>query len=238
MKQEYITPTIEEMERVDACRALCFETLTMVNALGKQADFNSAMETIRRCFENEKGAASTNRAAVEIMSEWRKPRLTMFINTEDESILYPHLYMLCVEAAKKRLQGDKQERAIYYLGRFIAEWESGSFKPQQAAPEPQQEQGTKDLLPINLQGDEAVEIFQRAIGKGMIEKTATGLKWCGTKAQLAYFMGHFLKDGVFPDKDYSTLFGVQRLGKAYSQLPNNKNGDGKPRGYETIDALF
>ncbi len=101
-----------------------------------------------------------------------------------------------------------------------------------------QERELKDLLPNNLKGDEAVNIFQRAIDAGMIEQTATGLKWNGTKATLAYFMGHFLVCGAFPDKEYSRLFEESRLGQALYRLCYNKNGGGKPRGYEKIDLLF
>ena len=56
---------------------------------------------------------------------------------------------------------------------------------------------------------------------------------------LAYFMGHFFVNGVFPDTIYSSLFDVQRLGQAYYRLADNKHGEGgKPRGYEEIDKLF
>lgn len=107
---------------------------------------------------------------------------------------------------------------------------------QSLNPEPQQE--LKDILPEQLKTDEAVKIFQKAIDARMIEKTATGLKWLKTKALLAYFLGHWLKDGVFPETEYDKLFGESRLGKAYSQLMNNKCGDGKPKGFEEIDKLF
>lgn len=58
-----------------------------------------------------------------------------------------------------------------------------------------------------------------------------------TQAQLAYFLKHFLKPGeTFPDKKYSEMFHENRLGKAASQLPNNR--DGKPRGSEKIDEIL
>lgn len=80
----------------------------------------------------------------------------------------------------------------------------------------------------------------KAIEKGYLEKTLTGYKRKGwTKAQLAYFLGHFLnQDGTFPDKDYCQMFNESRLSKALTQLADNKNGDGKPKGYNNIDELL
>lgn len=81
---------------------------------------------------------------------------------------------------------------------------------------------------------------QKAIEKGYLTKTDTGYKrviW--SKAQLAYFLNHFLNiDGTFPDKDYCLMFGESRLSKAADQLRNNETGGGKPRGYEIVDELL
>ncbi len=83
---------------------------------------------------------------------------------------------------------------------------------------------------------------RKAIEKGYLRKTDTGYKRNKDKlkkAQLAYFLRNFPNpDGTFPDAEYSILFGESRLGKAASQLPNNKYRDGKPRGYELIDELM
>lgn len=81
---------------------------------------------------------------------------------------------------------------------------------------------------------------KKAIEKGYLRKTETGYKRTSeiSKAQLAYFLGKFLKKGTFPDKEYNILFNESRLGKALSQLADNKNGDGKPKGYEIIDELL
>ena len=82
----------------------------------------------------------------------------------------------------------------------------------------------------------------KAIEKGYFVKVDDGYRiknreW--TKAQLAYFLNHFLNaDGTFPDKEYCVMFGESRLSKAAYQLVNNKNGDGKPRGYEIVDELL
>jgi hypothetical protein len=38
--------------------------------------------------------------------------------------------------------------------------------------------------------------------------------------------------------EFNEMFGEERLGKARSQLADNKHGDGKPKGYEIIDSLF
>lgn len=139
----------------------------------------------------------------------------------------------------------KDHRQITDVDSYIGSMELAQKYMDALPKEPQQEQTTpepqkelKDILPEHLKTDEAVKIFQRAIDAKMIEKTDTGLKWLKTKALLAYFLGHWLKDGVFPETEYDKLFGESRLGKAYSQLMNNKCGDGKPKGFEEIDKLF
>lgn len=82
---------------------------------------------------------------------------------------------------------------------------------------------------------------QKAIEKSYLVKVADGYrrteKW--TKALLAYFLKHFPNaDGTFPDKEYCVMFGENRLSKAADQLSINKNGDGKPRGFEKVDILL
>ena len=81
---------------------------------------------------------------------------------------------------------------------------------------------------------------QKAIDKGFLKREEDGYRrvtW--TKVQLAYFLGHFLKpDKTFPDSEYCKMFAENRLGKALYQISGNKNGDGKPRGYEIIDELL
>lgn len=81
---------------------------------------------------------------------------------------------------------------------------------------------------------------QKAVGLGYLKKTTAGYqKVTWTKAQLVYFLSHFLNsDNTFPDKEYSVMFGESRLSKSLSQLMDNKNGDGKPKGYEKIDELL
>lgn len=97
----------------------------------------------------------------------------------------------------------------------------------QAAPEPQ----NKDLH----------YYCQKAIEKGYMVKVTDGYRitkeW--TKALLAYFLKHFLNtDGTFPDKKYCLMFGESRLSKSADQLSMNKNGGGKPRGYEMVEELL
>ena len=112
----------------------------------------------------------------------------------------------------------------------------GIFSDEETAPEPQR---WENLLPDGLRTDEAVSAFSKAIESDLIEICGDRLKWKKSKALLAYFLGNFLKqDGTFPDKHYCLMFGESRLGKALSQLADNKNGNGKPRGYEEIDNLL
>lgn len=121
-------------------------------------------------------------------------------------------------------------------------------------PEPQkepQETTEIELQPSTRQEPQRAEqgqkkdlhyYCQKAIEKGYFEKVGDGYrikdrKW--TKAQLAYFLGHFLKeDRTFPDKEYCLMFGETRLSKELNRLVLNKTGDGKPRGYEIVNELL
>ena len=42
----------------------------------------------------------------------------------------------------------------------------------------------------------------------------------------------------FPETPLNGLFSESRLGEAQRTLANNKNTNGKPRGYQVIDGLF
>lgn len=220
------------MERVETCRPLRLETLLLSERLGSCKLGDSALPLIKQTFEAELGATADNRAIVEIMPEGKKPPLKLFVNTTDKRKLYRELIRLCLEDAKK-MSAEKQERIRYYFDEFQ--------KQQMKAcnEQPQQEKVLIDLLPEHLKTDENVKTFQRAIDKGFIKKTATGLEWKGgSKALLAYFLGKFLINGTFPEVIYSKLFNETRLAQANYKLADNKNGGGKPRGYEEIDRLF
>lgn len=133
-----------------------------------------------------------------------------------------------------------QERCgvwIISFPRLCRAWEIGEFIGSEALalgyvnklPQEQQEQ-QKDLH----------YYCEKAIEKGYLVKADGGYR-LGTwrKAQLAYFLKHFPNtDGTFPDKEYCVMFGESRLSKAADQLSINKNGDGKPRGYEIVDKLL
>lgn len=137
---------------------------------------------------------------------------------DDATDIDKDLYLAQVE----RLSGLVQENIRGMKASLTA-----TFGGIDTKPEPQQ----KDLH----------YYCRKAIEKGYLIKTDTGYMKTKeiTKAQLAYFLGHFLKpDGTFPDKEYCVMFGESRLSKAADQLSINKNGDGKPRGYEVIDELM
>lgn len=96
-------------------------------------------------------------------------------------------------------------------------------------------------LPIELDTPRARKYIGLAIEKGLIASTDGKLKWGQTKAKLAYFLFMvFCKDNEgkdnglkFPESALNKLFGEDRLGKARTQLVNNKK-----QGYEDIDSLF
>ena len=103
------------------------------------------------------------------------------------------------------------------------------------------------ILPKDLNTDRAQKYFSVAINEGFISYSNGVYKSnFKTKSLLAYFLELVFcyndngcdngKD--FPEDNLNILFSESRLGKARSQLKNNKNGGGKPKGYEIVDKLF
>ncbi len=101
-------------------------------------------------------------------------------------------------------------------------------------------------LPDSLNTDRAKEVFGKAIEKGLIVVFDNGLKKQGiSKAQLAYMLQRiYIPDATgadgkqFPETALNGLFDESRLGEALRKLADNKNTNGKPRGYQVIDGLF
>ncbi len=137
MKKDYLSPTIEEMERVETYEPLRLETLQLAERLGRCKKERAALSLIEETFEAELGATADNRMMVEIMPEGKKPPLKLFVNTTDKRKLYRELIRLCLEDAKK-LSAEKQERIKCYFDAFQQQ-QTESKQPQQAAPEHQQE---------------------------------------------------------------------------------------------------
>lgn len=100
------------------------------------------------------------------------------------------------------------------------------------------------VLSTELVTNEVKKQFAKAIEADIIEITPQGIRKKDiSKAQLAYFLQKIYQPNPdnkvkFPDAELSRLFGESRLGKAASQLMDNKNNGGKPKGYDTIDKLF
>lgn len=96
-------------------------------------------------------------------------------------------------------------------------------------------------LPVELDTLRARKYIGMAIEKGFIASTDGILKWRQTKARLAYFLSRvFCEDDEgkdnglkFPESALNRLFREDRLGKARSQLADNKK-----QGYKDIDRLF
>ncbi len=106
---------------------------------------------------------------------------------------------------------------------------------------------TKGYLPADLNTDRAQKYFPKAIEAGIIVQEGEKYhKKNISKALLAYFLDLVFcrnNDGKynhknFPDKQLSNLFEESRLGQTLRQCIGNKNTNGKPKGYETIDELF
>lgn len=100
------------------------------------------------------------------------------------------------------------------------------------------------VLPTELVTIEVKKQFAKAIQANIIEITPQGIRKKDiSKAQLAYFLQKIYQPNSdnkvkFPDAELSRLFGESRLGKAASQLMDNKNNGGKPKGHNIIDKLF
>lgn len=133
--------------------------------------------------------------------------------------------------------------------------QTAGIEPQHGgqAPEPQaelqQEKEVKDLLPDILQTDEAIKIFQKAIGSKLIKVCSEGLKWNGTKQLLAYFATRVSekfnlstkldKDGnkTTAWKPFEDLFREQNL-KGAKQNWMRLNTRFEPTGFDKVDVLF
>lgn len=207
----------------EVARPLRLETLCLAKELSKCKNLDVALSMIEDAFCRELGATSDNSIIVEVMPEGEKPDLTEFVNTTDKNVLYPELKRICLEDAKG-FPKDKQEKVKYFLDAFKWQGESNN------AQEPQQ---------ISQQDKELERYCQRAIDKGYLVKTENGYKrtekW--TKAQLAYFLKCIYPLKI-PEKKLNLLFDESRLGKAASQLMDNKTGNGKPKNYQMVDELF
>lgn len=119
-------------------------------------------------------------------------------------------------------------------------WQDGHIvlkeKDQQTEQEPQQK--LIDLLPEQLQSDEAVMAFNKALSLGWMEKTEAGFKWKKSKVELAYFCKKIYcptNTEVFPDTALNKLFGVNRLQSSLTKMIDAKK---EQKWKSTIDEIF
>jgi len=125
---------------------------------------------------------------------------------------------------------------------------AGYLPPDKGTAEKGTDTNLETLLQAhdNLNTDRAKEVFGKAIEKGLIVVFDNGLKKLGiSKAQLAYMLQRiYIPDATgadgkqFPETALNGLFDESRLGEALRKLADNKNTNGKPRGYQVIDGLF
>lgn len=246
-------------------------TLLLVGKLSDTRDKVKAMGILKDAFAKELGAVS-DKLVYDVPNEGDEPEVFVkFVNPKDEGSLYPHLAVLLKEAVLKKCRQDRKERVLSYIDAFMKMWEEGrnNQASQERHKRPQeatnghtptitpQEQKTaaepkelKDLLPDELNTDEAVKVFQRAIDRGLIKKTVTGLEWLqigtkGGKTQLAYFCGKICgyENGGYKGNvgnracynEFEKLFNVSRLDRALAQCYEAK----KPQWWRRkIDTLF
>jgi hypothetical protein len=147
---------------------------------------------------------------------------------------------LLANISKVYVWNKERRKTLYNLKEtYLRDNEQAVKQPQPevqiTAHEPQQ-----ITLPKSLNTLRAKMYFLKALDDGLIclsnGKYSKGVGV--TKALLAYFLRCVYNGGGFPEKELSLLFGESRLGKAVSQLMDNKTGGGKPKGYERVDRLF
>lgn len=158
------------------------------------------------------------------------------------------LELLCkINSINKELNGEGLTKHLTFNERETRKKEREKLYKEflnytQPQPEKANNGQTTDALSLNPEPQQKDLHYycHKAIKKGYLVKVDEGYRRASwRKAQLAYFLGQFLKpDGTFPDKEYCIMFGETRLGKALGQLINNKTGNGKPKGYEVVDALL
>lgn len=151
----------------------------------------------------------------------------------------------CYQLAVNGLMRLAKKMKITFSNDFIGKWKNEPMLTAHiedlCTASTDTTKGKAFKLPVELDTPRARKYIGLAIEKGFIASTDGELKWGQTKAKLAYFLFMvFCKDDEgkdnglkFPESALNKLFGEDRLGKARTQLVNNKK-----QGYEDIDSLF
>lgn len=104
---------------------------------------------------------------------------------------------------------------------------------QRASKQPQQQ-------PTWASTDEAKRVFDAAVKKKMLQPLEYGYNALISNALLAYLVEKLcIKDtaDIYPDLEASLYFHTKNLKQSRYNYANNKSTNGKPKGYEEIDAL-
>ena len=125
---------------------------------------------------------------------------------------------------------------------------------EEELPQPEQEEVDEHVeLQGRLNTPLALQVFARAIEKGLMEEVGNHYKWNESKALLAYMCGRiycgdypkysardvksYWKPGrteLFPESDLNALFQETALG----QSRQNRKGEAVPMGSKKVDDLF
>ena len=184
-----------------------------------------------------------------------------FVNTKDEGFLYPHLELLLREMVEEECWPDRKKRVLSYIDAFMKMWEEGrnnqASQEQQKRPQEAtnghtpsitpQEQKTaaepkelKDLLPDELNTDEAKAYFKKAVELGLMTGDFKWLKGLQMLACFAREMSRKLNLGKgerLSWKPFETLFGVHK-GKLRLNLNDIQNKGQEPKEAYLIDKIF
>lgn len=144
---------------------------------------------------------------------------------------------------------ERAQRVCGFIDDFMMGWNKNPCKdwwlpasPPTPASQPQPT--IKEILARKApeMPQEAVKVFERAINQGLIEVPLTGdlwrLVWKGSKVQLAYLCEKICcptHTEYFPETMLNRLFGVERLGKARTQMYDAKT---EQRWRQRLDRLF
>ena len=236
-------------------------TLLLVGKLSDTRDKVKAMGILKDAFAKELGAVS-DKLVYDVPNEGDEPEVFVkFVNPKDEGFLYPHLAVLLKEAVLKKCRQDRKERVLSYIDAFMKMWEEGrnnqASQEQQKRPQEAtnghtptitpQEQKTaaepkelKDLLPDELNTDEAKAYFKKAVELGLMTGDFKWLKGLQMLACFAREMSRKLNLGKgerLSWKPFETLFGVHK-GKLRLNLNDIQNKGQEPKEAYLIDKIF
>lgn len=159
---------LEKVEVVHKTASMSLKTELMVKRLvsmvrNKRADRAQILEMIGKAFKAELGYKTTN-----VILDEDTPK-KIFINTTDESKLYPVLEQYCYACIEDEARTKEvEERAKWWVSEFMKDWREG--QPQPIKPNPTQSKGRpskpfKDIIIDDADGCKLQKMHLKMDGK-------------------------------------------------------------------------